>query len=238
MNIEKLVSRLRDAIGRRPGRASGLAVVGMLTAAIALAGCGGGGSSASSSTAESGGGSSSPRRKKRLPAVARPGRPARQGTNTRVLVRKRPKRKRPEPKTRANRRRNRAGNRSGSSSFPANPHRASRSPPPPNISVSSSATKSTFVILNSKNRSSPNARPRSSLRTLVVIFSASTNAAAFGSAVKDAEGRGIPWFSVGSASRHPPRSTTTASMASPSPRCWTNSSSKQCAKSTANPVKS
>jgi ABC-type sugar transport system substrate-binding protein len=33
-----------------------------------------------------------------------------------------------------------------------------------------------------------------------VIFSTSTNAAAFGSAVKDAEKQGIPWFNVGSAS--------------------------------------
>ncbi len=33
-----------------------------------------------------------------------------------------------------------------------------------------------------------------------VIFSTSTNAAAFGSAVKDAESQGIPWFNVGSAS--------------------------------------
>lgn len=33
-----------------------------------------------------------------------------------------------------------------------------------------------------------------------MIISVSTNAAAFGSAVKDAEGKGIPWFNVGSAS--------------------------------------
>lgn len=32
-----------------------------------------------------------------------------------------------------------------------------------------------------------------------VIFSVSSNAAAFGSAVKDAEAKGIPWFSIGSA---------------------------------------
>lgn len=206
MNPKKLVSLLRDSIGAGLGRGALLALVAVLTAALALAACGGGGDSTT------GGGETEPA------TTAEEAPPAEEEAE------EEPAEEEGEESAGATGYAYAGSPEETEEAKKAGAEAAGKKATPPSgksigvIQLSGESATSVLVAEAAEqigdmfgysvNVCDPQLEEQKFAECATsilaqnpsVIFSTSTNAAAFGSAVKDAEGKGIPWFNVGSAS--------------------------------------
>jgi ABC-type sugar transport system substrate-binding protein len=201
-----LLSLLRGAIGRSPGRGALLALVAMLSLVVALAGCGGGGSSSSSSSSESGSSTSA----EEAPATEEETEPEEEeeegeSVNAAGYAYAGTAKETAEAKTKG-------AEAAGTEEAPPSEKTIGviqlSAESATSVLVAEAAEQIGEMFGYSVNVCDPELEEQKFAECATsilaqnpsVIFSTSTNAAAFGSAVKDAESKGIPWFNVGSSS--------------------------------------